>query len=243
MPKVKRALFVALFVLPLAIFAADVTDVAVGTAREEVVAQLGAPKSKLSAGGREIFNYPQGRVVFVGGKVVNVERIETPVPAPASADVPLPSPARAVTTAPKVAPVAKKNTAGRGVWFTDFSAAQAEAVGTNRRMLVLFTGTDWCPPCIEFEAEVAHTNAFFNATRDFVLVKLDYLRNTPQPAAVKASYEALRQRYGVNAYPTFLVISADGAKSSRVDTTKRRRASDIADYFVQAVTEARLAKE
>jgi hypothetical protein len=70
MPLLKRMLLVFLCLVPALCFGAEV---AVGATREEVMAQLGAPKSKMGSGTREIFTYPKGRIVFADGKVVSIE--------------------------------------------------------------------------------------------------------------------------------------------------------------------------
>src|SRR5690242_13235316 len=101
-------------------------ELGVGTTREEVVAQLGAPKSKMSAGDREIFSYPQGRVIMADGKVVSLElkpAAATPLPlapsATASSEMTAPvktppaPPANAVVKIPPPPAVAKE------IWFTD----------------------------------------------------------------------------------------------------------------------------
>jgi hypothetical protein len=56
-------------------------ELGIGATREEVMAQLGAPKSKMGSGGREIFTYPKGRIVLADGKVVSIEWKSAP-PAP-----------------------------------------------------------------------------------------------------------------------------------------------------------------
>lgn len=249
----RRWLFACVSLLPCSILSA--AELGVGTTQAETLAQLGAPRSKMKAGEREIYIYPAGRVVFLEGRIESVEW-KGPLPvAPtvvaekpsATVAVPPPTPAAAtpvpIASPPTPAPPDSAR-AQREVWFTDFAAAQKEAEASKRRMLVLFTGTDWCAPCIQFEASVAHAPRFLSvASAAFVLVKLDYLRNTPQPAAKSARLEQLRERYGINSYPSLLVISADGKKSSRVDTIRRRSAEDMVEYFVQAVEEARVAKE
>ena len=40
-------------------------------------------------------------------------------------------------------------------WLTNYEAAKAEATAKHKRILALFTGSDWCPSCMKFEAEVA----------------------------------------------------------------------------------------
>ncbi len=225
----RRALLACL--CTLFVSAGFAAELGVGSTRDEVIAQLGAPKSTTRAGAREIWGYPNGRVTLVEGRVASIDWKGA-----------LPSSAAPAPPAPRsVAPAAP---ASREVWFTDFAAAQAEAAGSKRRLLVLFTGSDWCPPCMEFEAKVAHAPEFLNlASTAFVLVKLDYPRSTPQAPAVQARNEKLRVNYGVNSYPSLLVISADGTKSALVDTRRSRPADNVVDFYVQAVDEARRAKE
>lgn len=191
----------------------------------------------MRAGAREILGYADGRVTLDEGRVTSVDLKRPPSPtAPVAATPPAvrePAPA-----------IVKPKTSAPDIWRTDFVAAQAEAAASKRRLLVLFTGSDWCPPCMRFEADVAHAPDFLNlATTSFVLVKLDYPRSAPQSPALRARNEALREKYQVESYPSLLVISADGTKSSVVDTRKSRPADGLVDFYVQAVDEARRGKE
>jgi thiol-disulfide isomerase/thioredoxin len=207
--------------------------VVTGATRDEVIAAYGAPKGSTQMGEREILIYPDGRVILEKGRVnrMDMKASATPTPAP-EAPPPAPpveqaAPAKAVVPAPVE-------------WLTDFEAAKNEAAAKHKRILALFTGSDWCPACMKFEGEVAHNADFLRVTQiSFVLVKLDYPRNTPQPEKLKAQNQTLLERHRIEAYPTLLVMSADGEKAVRVDTGKGRPAADYADYFVQAIDEAR----
>jgi thiol-disulfide isomerase/thioredoxin len=214
-------------------------EVSVGSTRDEVIAQWGDPKSTMKARGKEVLDYPNGRITLADAKVVSIDlKTARPASAPAPAPVKPPPPPRAAAPSPAAA-----RSAAREMWTTDFAAAQAEATAHNRRLLVLFTGSDWCPPCMQFESSVAHAPDFLNLTQtSFVLVKLDYPRKTPQSPEIRARNEALLKRYGVNAFPSMLIIDADGQKSVRVDSTRTRQAASIVDYWVQAVDEARREK-
>jgi thiol-disulfide isomerase/thioredoxin len=209
--------------------------VTLGSTRDEVVAAYGQPKGVTQAGSREILIYAGGRVILEDGQVVRLDMKAAPAASPApSAPAPAVAPATPAP-APRVAtPVPAVE------WLTDFEAAKAEAASKKKRILALFTGSDWCPACIDFEAGVAHNADFLRVTQvSFVLLKLDYPRNTPQAPALQRQNATLLRQYGIRAYPSLLVISADGEKSLRVDTQRGRPAADIADYFIQAVDEAR----
>jgi thiol:disulfide interchange protein len=39
-------------------------------------------------------------------------------------------------------------------WQTDFEKAKAEAVQSHKRILLNFSGSDWCIPCIRLHKEI-----------------------------------------------------------------------------------------
>jgi hypothetical protein len=214
-------------------------DPGVGSTREEIIARYGETRSVLSAGPREILAYPAGRVILEGGLVTKME-LPPPPRAPAlPLAVPTPTPAAQAAPSPAVV---RPAAAPQDVWYTDYAAARAEATASRRRILALFTGSDWCPGCIKFEEEVAHHPDFLATTRaSFVLLKLDFPQMHGQPPELKAQNEALRGRYGIRVFPTLMILSADGSTSVKVDTSPRP-AEDLTDFFVQAVDDARRGK-
>lgn len=218
-----------------------------GSTREEVIAHYGPPRGTSQAGKREILTYPEGRVMLEDGRVTFFELklpplADSPVPSAAPA---LPAPVATAEPPPAGPPLRSAEAiAPADPWLTDFDRAKAQAAEQKKRLLVLFTGTDWCPPCQRFQAEVAGNEDFLRIfSPAFVFVKVDWLRNRPQPAEEAARVNALRREYGIASYPTLLVLAADGTKLMRVDTRKGRQASDTADFYIQAVDEARQATQ
>jgi thioredoxin-related protein len=45
-------------------------------------------------------------------------------------------------------------------WIVDFKAAQELAAKEGKDILMEFTGSDWCPPCIKLKAEVFDKDEF-----------------------------------------------------------------------------------
>ncbi len=212
-------------------------DPGIGSSRDEVIARYGPPRATMSAGTREILTFASGRVILENGRVTRMD-----TPRAGAAEQPPPR-ARAPAPVAPAPPAARPPPAEREPWLTDFTAAQAEAAASHRRILALFTGSDWCPACIEFEQNVAHHPDFLATTRpSFVLLRLDYPMQHALPPALRAQNEALRRRYTIKAYPTLLILSADGATSVKVDNTVSRHADGITDFYVQAVDEARHEK-
>jgi thioredoxin-related protein len=56
--------------------------------------------------------------------------------------------------------VASTTTAQAGDFLTDFDAGKKKAAAEKKCILVKFTGSDWCPPCIKLEREVFSKKAF-----------------------------------------------------------------------------------
>jgi thiol:disulfide interchange protein len=102
-------------------------------------------------------------------------------------------------------------------WLTDVPQAQAQAKTENKLVMLDFTGSDWCPTCRLFNNQILATPEFANyAAGNLVLVKLDYPRKTPQPAALAKANAELFERFEVKAYPTILLLDGNGRKLGAV---------------------------
>lgn len=98
--------------------------------------------------------------------------------------------------------------AAEPVWLTDLDAAKAQAVKENKPVLVDFTGSDWCPPCIQLHKVVFQSAEFAAVASKYVLVELDYPKSKPQAPELKAKNRDWQQKYAVNSFPTILLIDA-----------------------------------
>jgi thioredoxin-related protein len=101
-------------------------------------------------------------------------------------------------------------------WGTDLPAALNQAGSENKLVLMDFTGSDWCPWCIKLDQDVFSTSQFAAyAQNKLELVKVDFLRNSPQSDDVKQANAALASRYNVNGYPTCILLDASGKELGR----------------------------
>jgi thiol:disulfide interchange protein len=91
--------------------------------------------------------------------------------------------------------------------FLPLEKALARARTQGKPVLVDFSAI-WCPTCRVLHAEVfTNTEVKQAITADYVLSRLDY----ESPGA-----QAFMQRYGVQGFPSLLVLSADGMLVRRV---------------------------
>lgn len=210
--------------------------VEIGDNKNDVVAELGPPRSTIGIGSREILSYGTGKVVLTDGKVSAVDGLITKSPAPAVTPL-KPTP---VVKAPPPPPRAAIRTR-TALWYTNLAQAKSAAVKSNKRILALFTGSDWCPPCQTFEAEVAHDEQFAGIfASSFVFYKCDWLRNTPQSRAVEQEVSRVRGEYGISQYPTLMVLNAEGEELDEVDWTSVRGGS-FKEIMIEAIDDSRIA--
>ncbi len=98
-------------------------------------------------------------------------------------------------------------------WVTDYKKAQEDAKAGKKLMLLEFTGSDWCGWCMKLDKEVFSTPEFQSyASRNLILVKLDFPRRRPQTEALKRQNEQLAQKYGIQGFPTIIVLNGQGEK-------------------------------
>ena len=99
-------------------------------------------------------------------------------------------------------------------WSGNFTEAQKEAQKAHKLILVNFSGSDWCGPCIRTRKEILETKTFEDyATGHLVLVRADFPRqkkNQLAPDQVKRN-EALAEKYNPDGeFPLTLLVDENG---------------------------------
>lgn len=95
-------------------------------------------------------------------------------------------------------------------WLTKMAKAQEEATKTGLPILVLFTGTSWCPYCVKLEAAVFSKKEFSTfADKNLVLLKLEF---GPGGSTNDKAQKKLQSDFGVKGFPTYFLTDAADAK-------------------------------
>jgi protein disulfide-isomerase len=114
-----------------------------------------------------------------------------------------------------VSPVAAGD--GAANWTTDYAAALATAKAENKRVVLFFTGSDWCGWCKRLQAEVLTKPEFAAyANESLVLVELDFPNRKKLPAALTAQNEKLLDKFKVEGFPTLVVLNNAGKKIGEI---------------------------
>lgn len=99
------------------------------------------------------------------------------------------------------------------IWYDDFESAKKIAQDEHKYILLNFSGSDWCAPCIKLKKEVFENPAFFGVTEKLVLVRADFPRskkNQLSPEQTKRN-EALAEQYNpLGKFPLTLLLDSKG---------------------------------
>ena len=99
-----------------------------------------------------------------------------------------------------------------GQWTMDLEAAKKVAAEKKMPLLLNFTGSDWCGWCKHMDAQVFSKDAWAAYTKsNLLLVWIDFPNDkTLVPAKFVARNKALSESFGVDGYPTYILLDNDG---------------------------------
>jgi len=103
------------------------------------------------------------------------------------------------------------------LWVTDYKAALATAAKENKNVLLEFSGSDWCPPCIRLKKTLLSDPVFLDyARKNLVLVDIDFPQTKSLPPELVKQNNALQEAYGVDAFPTLILINPQEKQLKRL---------------------------
>lgn len=118
-------------------------------------------------------------------------------------------------------------------WSTDLDKAFEKAKAENKSVLVEFTGSDWCPPCIAMRKNVFSKKEFVDAaSKKYVLVELDFPNGDK---AVKQKNTPLAEKYKIEGFPTVILFKADGKEFTRFYASEFPKTEAFLKHLDQAL--------
>lgn len=98
-------------------------------------------------------------------------------------------------------------------WNTDYQAALAQAKKENKKVMLNFTGSTWCPPCMKLAKDTFSKPEFKEfAEANLALVDLDFPVNQMQASAQN---KELAQQYEIRGFPTLILLDSHGKEITR----------------------------
>ncbi len=99
------------------------------------------------------------------------------------------------------------------LWLTDYQKAQEQSKVSNKPLFLEFTGSDWCPPCRQLQRQILSAPEFQEyASKNFVLVELDFPRRKIQAPEIVQQNHALARQFGIEVFPTVIILNSNGEK-------------------------------
>jgi thioredoxin-related protein len=99
-------------------------------------------------------------------------------------------------------------------WQTDFETAKKLATENQKYILLNFSGSDWCAPCIRLKKEVFDSDAFGKlADGSLVLYNADFPRSKKNqlPKETIQRNETLASQYNpLGKFPLTVLLTAEG---------------------------------
>jgi thioredoxin-related protein len=99
-------------------------------------------------------------------------------------------------------------------WLGDFNEATTEASKSHKLILINFSGSDWCGPCIRLRKEILESATFENyASEHLVLVRADFPRQKKNQLSKEQTTlnEALADKYNAEGkFPYTLLVDEHG---------------------------------
>jgi thiol-disulfide isomerase/thioredoxin len=94
-------------------------------------------------------------------------------------------------------------------WVSSWSHATESATTLNKPILLVFSGSDWCAPCIKLDRDIWTTPVFQSyAKKNLILYKADFPRRKanqlPEPLA--SENNKLAEQYNTKGYFPLVVL-------------------------------------
>ncbi|MEL6483605.1 MAG: thioredoxin family protein [Bacteroidota bacterium] len=94
-------------------------------------------------------------------------------------------------------------------WEASFESATTKASDFDRPVLLVFSGSDWCAPCIRFKRKIFDSNDFLEyAEQHYVLYNADFPRKKKNKLAEDKLNvnKSLAERFNPKGYFPFVVV-------------------------------------
>src|SRR6478672_3031137 len=100
------------------------------------------------------------------------------------------------------------------LWLSNIDQAKKEATESHKLILVNFSGSDWCGPCIRMHQEIFENTGFAQYAGDhLVLVNADFprLKKHELSKDQQAKNDQLADKYDKDGiFPLTVLLSSDG---------------------------------
>ena len=99
-------------------------------------------------------------------------------------------------------------------WQTDLEVAKKLATDQDKNIIIVFSGSDWCAPCIKLDKNIWQSDAFKNqSANDWILLKADFPRKKANELSKDqtAHNRKLAEKYNIEgSFPLVVLVDKNG---------------------------------
>ncbi|VXC43435.1 Thiol-disulfide isomerase [Flavobacterium sp. 9AF] len=99
-------------------------------------------------------------------------------------------------------------------WKYNFDEAKEIAKKENKDIVLIFSGSDWCAPCIKLDKNIWQSNAFQNESKEkWVLVKANFPRKKANQLSDEQTEHNrnLAEKYNIEgSFPLVVLLDSNG---------------------------------
>ena len=95
-----------------------------------------------------------------------------------------------------------------GEWVESYRSARNMAIRQNKKILIFFSGSDWCASGRSLERDLFKTDAFQRlASEKYILYNADFPKYSRLGQETESRNRHLAARYGIHSFPAVVVQS------------------------------------
>jgi thioredoxin-related protein len=99
-------------------------------------------------------------------------------------------------------------------WTTSLEAAKTEAISSNKNILLVFSGSDWCAPCIKLDRTIFQSDVFQSEVeKKWILLKADFPKKKGNALSAEQTEnnKKLAEKYNKEGnFPLVVLLDATG---------------------------------
>lgn len=91
------------------------------------------------------------------------------------------------------------------------NTAFAQAAQTGKKIMLVFSGSDWCIPCIQFEKKILADSSFLHFAQDnLVLLEADFPQRKKIAKLLRAQYDSLAAAFNPKgSFPQVVLLTPE----------------------------------
>ena len=103
-------------------------------------------------------------------------------------------------------------------WLTNLDNAKKISAKKDKPILIYFTGSDWCAPCVGLKKDFFNSPDFEEYTNEFVMVMIDYPRRMDIISDEQRAYnKTIIEKYNSsNSFPKLTVVNSKGKELGNI---------------------------